>query len=191
MDIQVIDLTKKFGGNLVLDKLSATFSSHEVTCIMGPSGFGKTTLLNIMMGVVSSDSGTVTGVPLKKSAVFQEDRLCENFNAISNVRLVCEKNINDDLISEQLQDIGLKDSMQKPVSKFSGGMRRRVAIVRAMLAESEILFLDEPFKGLDEETKRDTIEYLKKHRNGRTVIMVTHSLEEAKAFDAEIVYIGS
>lgn len=190
MDIDVNSLTKAFGEDLVLEKVSLHVPEHEITCVMGPSGMGKTTLLHILMGMIPCDTGTVTGVPIKKSAVFQEDRLCENFKAVSNVRLVCRENVSDQCICRHLEEIGLKDSLEKPVKEFSGGMKRRVAIVRAMLAESEILFLDEPFKGLDQETKQDAIMYLKRHRNNRTVIMVTHDIEEANALDASIVCIG-
>ncbi len=187
MDIVVSDLTKSFGTNRVLDKCNATFPEHETTCLMGPSGCGKTTLLNILMGLTCPDSGTVQGVPQLKSAVFQEDRLCENFNAVANVRLVCDKSVDDSLIIKHLEDIGLKDSLRQPVSELSGGMKRRVAIVRAILAESDILFLDEPFKGLDEETKRATMQYVRDNIKGRTVILVTHNIEEARMFAAQLV----
>ncbi|HBK86792.1 MAG TPA: sulfate transporter [Firmicutes bacterium] len=187
MDIVVSDLTKSFGTNRVLDKCNATFPEHETTCLMGPSGCGKTTLLNILMGLTCPDSGTVQGVPQLKSAVFQEDRLCENFNAVANVRLVCDKSVDDSLIIKHLEDIGLKDSLRQPVSELSGGMKRRVAIVRAILAESDILFLDEPFKGLDEETKRATMQYVRDNIKGRTVILVTHNIEEARVFAAQLV----
>lgn len=187
MDMVVSDLTKSFGANRVLDKFNATFPEHKTTCIMGPSGCGKTTLLNILMGLMCPDSGTVRGVPQLKSAVFQEDRLCESFNAVANVRLVCDKNVDNSQMIKHLEGIGLKDSLKQPVSELSGGMKRRVAIVRAILAESDILFLDEPFKGLDEETKRATMQYVRDNTKGRTVILVTHNIDEARAFDAYLV----
>jgi NitT/TauT family transport system ATP-binding protein len=186
VDIVVSDVTKKYGNNLVLDRLTITFREGELTCIMGPSGCGKTTLLNIMMGLISHDSGTVSGVPQRKSAVFQEDRLCENFNALSNVRLVCGKEIEDHQITAQLKEIGLTD-FSKPVQEFSGGMKRRVAIVRAMMAKSDILFFDEPLKGLDETTKRDTIKYIKNNTHGQTVIFVTHNMDEVKTLGGRLI----
>jgi NitT/TauT family transport system ATP-binding protein len=75
----------------------------------------------------------------------------------------------------------------QPVKEFSGGMKRRVAIVRAILARKDILFLDEPFKGLDEKTKNLTMEYVKENIKGLTVIMVTHDLEEARTFNGQIL----
>jgi NitT/TauT family transport system ATP-binding protein len=187
MDIVVSNLSKSFGSNHVLVNFSAVFPEHELTCIMGPSGCGKTTLLNILMGLIHPDGGSVTGVPRHKSAVFQEDRLCESFNAVSNVRLVCDKTVHKNTIISHLESIGLKDSLEQPVSELSGGMKRRVAIVRAILAKSDILFLDEPFKGLDVDTKTDVMKYLKDNLQGRTVIMVTHSIDEVMALNGRLI----
>jgi len=187
MDIVVSKLSKSFGTNQVLVDFNITFPEQELTCLMGPSGCGKTTLLNILMGFILPDEGSVRGVPKLKSAVFQEDRLCESFNAISNIRLVCDRKVNTDKIISHLKKIGLKDSLDQPVSEFSGGMKRRVAIVRSILAKSDVLFLDEPFKGLDVETKKDAMQYLRDNMQGKTVIMVTHSIEEVKALHGRLI----
>jgi len=187
MDIVVSKLSKSFGTNQVLVDFNITFPEQELTCLMGPSGCGKTTLLNILMGFILPDEGSVRGVPKLKSAVFQEDRLCESFNAISNIRLVCDRKVNTDKIISHLKKIGLKDSLDQPVSEFSGGMKRRVAIVRSILAKSDVLFLDEPFKGLDVETKKDAMQYLRDNMQGKTVIMVTHSIEEVKALNGRLI----
>lgn len=187
MDIVVKNISKSFGENKVLDRFNAVFPEHKITSLMGSSGLGKTTLINILMGLIKQDSGEIEGVPKLKSAVFQEDRLCESFNSVSNVRLVCDNSVNNKTIISHLEDIGLKGSLNQPVSSLSGGMRRRVVIVRAILAKSDILFLDEPFKGLDYETKRDTMRYLLKNINGRTVIMITHSVDEAEALGSQII----
>jgi NitT/TauT family transport system ATP-binding protein len=187
MDIIVSDLSKSYGSNLVLDQFSAVFRKHRISCVMGPSGCGKTTLLNILLGLLQPDGGKVTGVPKLKSAVFQEDRLCESFNSISNVRLVCGKRANKNLIVSHLENIGLKGSLDKPVSELSGGMKRRVAVVRAVFAQSNLLVLDEPLKGLDSETKKLTIQYIKDNIKNRTVIMVTHSIDEVQAFEGELI----
>jgi NitT/TauT family transport system ATP-binding protein len=189
MDITIENLSKSFGANVVLDRFSATIPEGKRTCIMGPSGCGKTTLLNIRMGLVPPDAGVVRGVPRLKSAVFQEDRLCEGFGAAANIRMVCGKTASRELIHSHLDSIDLSpaDYLSKPVSEFSGGMKRRVAIVRAIMAESDIIFLDEPFKGLDEDTKHAVIEYVKKHTQGKTVILVTHDPEEVKAFGENLL----
>ena len=190
MDIVVSNLSKSFGTNQVLVDLNITFPEHEITCIMGPSGCGKTTLLKILMGFIHPDKGTVRGVPKLKSAVFQEDRLCESFNAVSNIRLICDRKVDTGKIILHLEKIGLKGSLDRQVREFSGGMKRRVAIVRAILAKSDVLFLDEPFKGLDVDTKKDVMQYVKENIQGKTVIMVTHSMEEVKALHGRLITMG-
>lgn len=188
MNICISNVTKCFGDKVVLKNFSAFFPEHRFNCIMGPSGCGKTTLLNILMGFLTPDSGVVSGVPELKSAVFQEDRLCEHFNAVSNIRMVCRKGLDTQIIKEHLKSIGIKEnSLNLPVSRLSGGMRRRVAIVRAMLAESEIIFLDEPFKGLDADTKQVVMQYVKENLRGRTVVMVTHDADEVTELDGNLI----
>jgi len=177
MVIVISGVTKKYGDNVVFHNFSVRIEKNRTTFITGPSGCGKTTLISMLMGITAPDSGTITGVPALKSAVFQEDRLCENFNAVSNVRLVCDKRIKNSTIIEHLERVGLKDILSKPVSEFSGGMKRRVAIVRAVLAKSEILFLDEPFKGLDNENKKLVMDYIEENTKGKTVIIVTHDTD--------------
>ncbi len=190
MDIVISELSKSYGENIVLDGFSAVISENKMTFIMGPSGCGKTTLINILMGLVSEDKGTITGVPTHKSVVFQEDRLCESFNAVSNVRLVCDKKIKDEEIYTHLDQIGLKDDLAKPVIELSGGMRRRVAVVRAILAKSDIIFMDEPFKGLDDKTKVKTMQYVVDNTKNKTVIIVTHDIDEADYLGGEIITMG-
>lgn len=190
MDIEINNICKSFGDQAVLKDFSARFKEGQVTCLMGPSGVGKTTLLNILMGFLPPDKGEIKGVPSKKSAVFQEERLCESFNAISNVRLVCPKATSNKTIEEHLSRIGLKDSLYKPVKELSGGMRRRVSIVRAILAARDVIFFDEPFKGLDEETKETVIEYIKNNIQNKTAVIITHDLDEAKSICTDIIYMG-
>ncbi len=187
MDIVAQNISKKFGDNQVLQDFSARFFKHGITVIMGPSGCGKTTLLNLLMGLMQPDRGVIRGVPYAKSAVFQEDRLCEEFSAISNVRLVCDRRTDDRMITAHLEQVGLAGSLWQPVGELSGGMRRRVAIVRAVLAQSEILFLDEPFRGLDDDIKEITMQYFKDNRRNRTTIIVTHDADEVIALDGVLL----
>lgn len=186
MDIKVIGITHSFGEKRVFHDFSAEFPMGELTCLMGPSGSGKTTLLSIMMGIIRPCAGTISGVPRLKSAVFQEDRLCEDFSAASNIRVVLGRKTDKALIKRNLESIGLGGETSR-AGDFSGGMKRRVALVRALMAQSDIIFLDEPFKGLDEETKSAAMDYFMSNRNGRTAIMVTHSMDEVRELNGRLL----
>ena len=151
---------------------------------MAPSGGGKTTLLRILMGLEAADSGTVEGLAgLRQSAVFQEDRLCQTLSAVSNIRLV-NPSLSLSEAEAALSAVGLAGCGNQRVAEFSGGMRRRVAILRALLAQWNVLFLDEPFKGLDTGTKNLVLADTRRRCAGRTVLLVTHDPGEAEALGA-------
>ena len=186
-DLELNGISKAFDGRKVLVNVTHTFPSGSTTCILGPSGCGKTTLLRIAAGLEAPDTGSVNGLPEQISFVFQEDRLCEEFNAVSNVRLAVGKRRTKEEIIRSLEEIGLGNDLDKPVRDFSGGMKRRVAIVRAVCCPSELLFLDEPFKGLDEKLRLEVIRYIRKYRNGRTLLCVTHDPEDAERLGGQII----
>lgn len=189
VSIIINQLSKKYGDNQVLNHFTASLEEGSITIIMAPSGSGKTTLLRILAGIETADSGNINGMLNKKiSMVFQEDRLCENLSSLSNVRLVCDKSISKQQIIDSLWAAGLAGSELQPVRELSGGMRRRVALVRAIMVPYDILILDEPFKGLDEENKRNMIHYTKEKCKGKTVIMVTHEESEAVLMGGKILY---
>lgn len=188
MDIKVINICKSFNDIQVLNNISMTFQEGRITCIMGASGIGKTTLAYILMGLLKPDSGQITGLQDKKfAAVFQEDRLIEHWDAVKNIMLVCKKDIKKDYVHKNLKDIGLTDYEKKPVSALSGGMRRRVAIVRALLSDYDILIMDEPFKGLDEDLKKQVINYVREKTAGKTVIIITHDKNEVDRLQANLI----
>lgn len=179
--IEIKEVSKSYDKK-VLDKVSFTVEPGSIMVITGPSGKGKTTLLNIMMGLVSPDSGEVIGIPEKKSCVFQEDRLLENFTVEENLKLVSELPV-EELKKECSILLGEKEFSQK-VREFSGGMKRRVSILRALLTSSEVIFMDEPFKGLDVELKKKVIRYTLEKRKDRTLFVVTHDISEAERLGA-------
>lgn len=184
MDITADGIVKRYGNQTVLDGFTHTFKEQKTTCIMGQSGCGKTTLLRILLGLEKADEGQITGIPEKTAAVFQEDRLCENLSGEMNIRLALPSMSKTEEIQSAFQSVGLTDIFRKPVRELSGGMRQRISILRAVLSGTELIIMDEPLKGLDEETKRRTISYIKKKTKGKTLIIVTHDREDAEAFEA-------
>ncbi|NLL75791.1 MAG: ABC transporter ATP-binding protein [Clostridiales bacterium] len=189
MDIIVRNLSKKYGEKKVFHNFSAIIKEGGVTSIMAPSGAGKTTFLRILAGLEKADEGSIEGMEGKNiGMVFQEDRLCENLNSVSNISFVCSNAITRQQILEELHKVGLAGSELQPVRELSGGMRRRTALVRALLSVYDILILDEPFKGLDESNKIEIMNYTLKKSMGKTVILVTHDENEVKFMGGEIIY---
>lgn len=197
MEIVIENLNKSFDGQAVLTDVGLHFREGGIYALMGKSGTGKTTLLNVLMGLMKADQGQIRYLlrgaelrtkELKMSCVFQEDRLCESFSAVDNVRMVLDKSVLAD-IRDALLELLPGDSLDKPVSRLSGGMRRRVAIVRAMLAEADFILMDEPFSGLDEQTREKTIEFILSRRENRTLLVVTHQAGDAKKLGGEVVWL--
>ncbi|NLV74136.1 MAG: ATP-binding cassette domain-containing protein [Chloroflexi bacterium] len=178
--ITIKNLTKSFDNKNVIDNSNVVLQDGQITTMMGPSGCGKTTFAMMLLGLIKPDSGTIEGLENKRlSAVFQEDRLVEHLSAMANIRLVLKKDVFDADIQKQLAEVELEGELiRKPVSQLSGGEKRRVSIVRAMMAESDFICLDEPFKGLDAETKEKVMEYVKRSVDGKTVLLITHDIGE-------------
>lgn len=180
MAIKLINITKKFDQFVIFEQYSNHINLGKTTCIMGASGSGKTTLLRIMLGLETIDDGRLEGLQqLKKSVVFQEDRLCENLTVAANIKLARKKPLEISRIKAAISQVDLpEDCLMKAVKTLSGGQKRRVAILRAILADYDILFMDEPFKGLDLETKNAVMAYVKEMTKGKTVVLVTHDKKE-------------
>ena len=186
MSVVASNITKSYGTNLVLSNFSHIFPDNKVTAVIGQSGCGKSTLLSVLMGILPPDSGIVKcSEPI--SDVFQENWLCKNLTASANLRLVTGKSKSKAEIAKELSEIGLDGCENKTVRELSGGMMRRVALLRALMAEYKVLFLDEPFKGLDLDTKKLVMNYCKEKIKGKTVIFVTHDSSECELLADETV----
>ena len=178
--VSVRNLNKSFAGKPVLRNVSFDFPERAVCEIAGPSGAGKTTLANLMLGLLPPDSGEVLKPDdLRQAAVFQEDRLIEHLDAFENVRLTADKSVSQEEIRQALQMVGLASGDKQRVAKYSGGMKRRVAIVRAVLARPDLLILDEPFKGLDEEIRAVCADFILRECPQATILLITHDADEA------------
>ncbi|MCC8129375.1 MAG: ATP-binding cassette domain-containing protein [Clostridiales bacterium] len=180
-------LCKRYGPLTVLDGVSLSFPAGACVAIMAPSGGGKTTLFRLLAGLEMPDEGRLLGFGQSKiSMVFQEDRLCGHLSPVTNAALVQPKP-DRAAIRRELETILPADCLDRPASTLSGGMKRRAAIARAVLAPSDVLLLDEPFTGLDEETRGRVIRYVQERQRGRLLLMTTHLREEAVALGAEII----
>lgn len=186
----------------LINDLSLHIPAGDRVCIMAPSGTGKTTLLNLLTGGLKPDSGSVsfevdTGDGIKDtdghesvniSMVFQEDRLCSEYTAAYNIALGLKRgDRKKDLIQSHLEQLGMGENIFTDVKELSGGMKRRVAIVRAVMSPSRVLILDEPFASLDEELKDRTAEYITANLNGRTLVVVSHDEKDAERLNARIL----
>ena len=162
-------------------------SNSRIICLMGPSGCGKTTLLHILAGLLMPCGGTVSDFPASISIMFQEDRLLPWLNAYENVALVRGGNPawkgQDDMAVKLLKALDIDPAMD--IGSMSGGMKRRVALARALAFESEALLLDEPFKGMDEDLMQRAADLIKSQN--KITVVSTHSEAEARALRAEIV----
>lgn len=186
--IHVDGLWKAYGPETVLSGLSLSLREKTAYCLMGPSGAGKTTLLRIIMGLERADSGRILGTGGKTfAAVFQEDRLLEGFTAGENIRFVTRTRYSPSELNVIIKRLLPEDSLQKPVCEFSGGMRRRVSILRAILAPSDMVVMDEPFTGLDRDTKLAAVSLIKEYCSGKLLLVSTHGEEDAKLLEAEIL----
>lgn len=189
MKIKLSDLCKQFDGRPVLQHVSMELESGNIYCLMAPSGTGKTTLFRILMGLDQADIGEITVDDGKKmieknvriSAVFQEDRLCEGFSALDNVMMTAKTDMMSEQARKELQVLLPQVDPDQTVFKLSGGQKRRVALCRALCAPFDLLILDEPFTGLDENSRSDAIRCLKQKSAGKIILLSTHQKEDISA----------
>lgn len=181
--LSVSGVSKHFGEKSVLDNVSISLSKEEVTALMGPSGEGKTTLLNILAGLLPPDT-PLTGHLCERTAVmFQEDRLLPQATVAENIRFV---NAGAD-VEGLLRDMELDGCENLYPSELSGGMARRVALARTLGYDGDVVLLDEPFKGLDDELKARVAAKVFARLKGKPVLFVTHDSDEAKAYAARVM----
>ena len=185
--IRVDNVSKSYGDKRVLNNVSCEFEDGKIYCIMGESGVGKTTLIRLIMGLEKPDEGYISSSK-QFAAVFQEDRLLEDRDAVDNVMFVLKNggSKSREQTEQYLSELLPEDRLHIRVDSLSGGMRRRVAVARAMLSDRNTIILDEPFTGIDDETKRNVIHFIKKWQNNRTVIVVTHSYTDSEMLGAGI-----
>jgi len=189
--VEISGLCKAFNEHQVLKSLELRLEDDGIYCLMAPSGTGKTTLLRIILGLETKDAGTICGInPGEVSAMFQENRLCEALTPVENVALACPGKVSRSAIRRNLELILPTACMEQPTSELSGGMKRRVALARAMNYPGRMILLDEPFTGLDMDTKKRVIAYILGMRNQRILLVATHGEEDAAWLGAKKIRLG-
>ncbi len=191
--VTVRNVYKSYGNVKALRDLSLDFPRGQLTSLLGPSGCGKTTLLKIIAGLLSADSGetTVNGQPVTgpgpdRAFVFQDFALLPWASVLRNVAFGLElrgvsKSEREAIAEKYIGDVGLKGFENSHPHELSGGMRQRVGLARALSVDAQVMLMDEPFAAVDEQTRRkfqEDLLNLVKHEN-KTFIFVTHSIEEA------------
>ncbi|MCD8379511.1 MAG: ATP-binding cassette domain-containing protein [Lachnospiraceae bacterium] len=162
---------KSYGANEVLRDFSASYTAGETIRFTWPSGGGKTTLFRLIAGLEPADAGQIDLHGSSLTMLFQENRLCMDYDALTNVSMVTGSR---EKAAEFLRDLLPEEDLKKPCTELSGGMCRRVALARALALPADILILDEPFTGLDEENRRNVAVCIEKYSAGRLVLIATH-----------------
>lgn len=173
--IRIKNLTKRYGELTVYENFNLDLEEGGITCILGESGCGKTTLLNCIAGLTDYD-GEITNV--KCSYIFQTPRLVPNLTVGGNLKLICK---DEDAIDAALGKVRLADKKNVYPVSLSGGQAQRVSIARAFLFGGEVILMDEPFTSLDLRLKKEISGLFLQIQSegGRTALFVTHDVDEA------------
>jgi len=189
--LQNVTLSFKDGKSVktVLNDLSLSFPTGKTIVVMGPSGCGKTTLLRVIAGLQSPDTGNVTRETESISYLFQDTALLPWLTAAENVNLVLSDSKETIRTAvEWLSRVELADEANTHPASLSGGMRQRVALARALSTDAELLLLDEPFRGMDEDLHVKMRDLIRNSRQGKTTILVTHDAADAELADVLVVF---
>ena len=183
-NLTIKNLNLSYEDKVIFDSFNIEFEEKKVNVILGPSGIGKTTLLNCIAGILPY-SGSITGHDGGVSYIFQKDRLIPSISVFKNLDLIIKAVFKDKKerakkIDEMLDLLEISDCKNKYPTQLSGGQLQRVAIARAFLYPSDVLLLDEPFKALDSSLKYRLIKELLKINsiNPKTMVFVTHAIDE-------------
>lgn len=178
--IKLVNVSKSYDEK-ILDKFTYDFKDGLSYGIYGDSGIGKSTLIKLILGLVEADTGKISRDFERASVIFQEDRLIDELTAYDNLRLITD---DRDLIINSLMAFNIYE-YDKVISDFSGGMKRRVALARALVFDGDILIMDEPFSGIDLDNKKIAIEKLKDKFRDKTIIIVSHNPEDFDLFEID------
>lgn len=196
--IEVTNLTKSFGEETVLKNFSMTLEEGEIVAVMGSSGRGKSTLLNILGGLDKEYSGTVQYAPevfreteIPFPFVFQESHSLLPWKSVEENVRIAGKQLTQARIEEALTSVGLFEHRKKKPGELSGGMKQRVSLARALVCNAKVMLLDEPFASLDEEMRRKLQELIRDLSRSKNIamVLVTHERSEADTLADRIIFL--
>lgn len=185
--IEIKNLSKNYPNVPLYTNFNLSLEEGKITCLLGSSGCGKTTLLNAIAGLTECEGSLPK---LRCSYIFQSPQLVPNLTVFGNLLLVCK---DEHKIIDMLKRVGLEKKAKSYPVNLSGGEAQRVAIARAFLYKSDILLMDEPLASLDLKMKKQIIELFFEiwNEDGRTVLAVTHDVDEAAAIAQRIVVLSN
>ena len=196
--IEIEKLSKSFGEQKVLDKIDFNLESGEIVGLIGPSGSGKSTLIKTMLGMEKADEGEalILDYKMPKREILsnigymaQSDALYEMLTGYENLEFFGKmKGVSAKELKKEIEYIAevvdLTDDLKKLVSKYSGGMKRRLSLAIALIGSPELLILDEPTVGIDPSLRKNIWKELFKQRdNGVGILVTTHVMDEAELTD--------
>ena len=190
--MRVVGIKKAYGDRVVFDGLEIEFPDGKITCVMGKSGVGKTTLLKILAGLTPY-TGRVEGCE-KVAFVFQEPRLIAHMSVEENIAFAVGRDaLIKEKIAKLLAEVGLKGMEKRLAKTLSGGEASRVALVRAFAYGAPVILMDEPFADLDGETKAQVKKAFLKlwEEKKQTVVIVTHDQAEALELGEKVVELAA
>ncbi|MDW2910031.1 ABC transporter ATP-binding protein [Mesomycoplasma ovipneumoniae] len=199
--IKIENLTKKIDKKIIFNNLNLDIPSKQITFIIGKSGIGKTTLINLIAGFTKKDSGNISffdenGSEIKKplvDVVFQDFNLIEKITSNDNILIgnnVINKLLDKNALNQNANLISIKtEQLEQKVNNLSGGERQRIAILRSLSRDSSFILLDEPTRNLDIENAKIVFENLANIAKNKTILVVSHNLDLAKKYADKIVYI--
>ena len=184
--VSIKNINKRYEEKIIFNNFNIDIYKEKVNCILGKSGCGKSTFLNIISGLIESDTEIQNDIKdLGISYIFQEDRLIEWITVEENIKLIIKRKYKksdiEKLCDKYLKIVGIYEYKNYYPQMLSGGLRQRVNIARAFIYPSKVIIMDEPFKSIDVKNKKDIIDNFKEilKYEKRTVIFVTHDIEEA------------
>ena len=182
--LKITDLSFFFDKKKILEDFSLELKKGEILAVMGPSGYGKTTLLRLVAGLLKPQKGEIENTFEKTAYAFQEPRLFPWLTVKENLLAVMgDKDENaKETVLECLELVGLSDALVKYPSELSGGMKSRASLARALAFGGDLFLFDEPFAALDEDLRHSLAQKIKDYIRacGASAILVTHNKEDAE-----------